>query len=164
MNLKMSEIFLDKKNRNVYYNHRKEKAYLIPDKKVKQYTFFQRRILYALSLAIIITGIFNLDVVWFVSLTLGFYLLMTLVFYTSLLPKLEEIPNYNYQKSVREKKDPSRSIIIVKSILYFIAAGLIGYLIFNKDYDSVSRTIMIGFGIFSAFMGLEGLFELIKKK
>lgn len=164
MDFKMSEIFLDRKNRNIYYNHRKEKAYLIPDKKVKQYTFFQRRILYALSVAIIITGIFKLNVVWFVGLTLAFYLLMTLTFYLSLLPKLEEIPNYNYEKSVREKKDPAKSIIIVKSILYFVAAGLIVYLIFNKDYDQVSRAIMMAFGAFSAFMGLEGLVSLMKRK
>ena len=165
MNLKLPEIFLDKRNRYIYYNHKNDKAFLIPESQFKKYNAFHNRFILAIAIGAVIPLAFELEIVYIPIVALVSYIILELIWRSKLLPRLKEIPNYNYEKShVDFRRKNSKSVDIIKTILYFVAGVLIVYLSFtDPEYEMVEVIIMVLFGIFTLILGIGSFMNLLKR-
>lgn len=163
MDLKLAEFFYDKRKRYVYYNHKTEKAYRVNDKDYKKFNAFHNRFIVALTLGVMLPIVFDLEITFIPIIFIVAYIALDLYFKKSILPKLEEIPNYNYAKSIVEKKKNPIPLDILKTILYIVASVMIIYLTLNDEYEMLESTIMILFGIFSFILGIKSLYDVIKR-
>lgn len=165
MALKLPEIFLDKKNRYIYYNHKEERAFEIPKSEFKKYNAFHNRLIVAIAIGAMIPVLFELKIIYMPIIGILTYGFLELIWRNRLFPRLKEIPNYNYKKSyVQIRRTNSKLVDISKTILYFIAGVIIIYLSFtDPKYESIEVVVMLAFGIFTLLLGLKSIFDLIKR-
>jgi hypothetical protein len=128
--LNMIRVIKDKKGRYIFYDKKKKVGYVIPEKKVTSFFLLSYRHVFLVVIAFFLYT-FNVQYILLVALAIAYILLTELYFKKKLMSQFKKIENIDMNLSASYGK-PTKNIVIVKSFLYVILAGLLVALAIDK--------------------------------
>ena len=162
-------IYQDEKDRNIYYDWITKNAYVISDKNVGKYYFYQNRLVFAI-IAFVLAVNFVLDTTASFILAVAIVVVMEILFRTRFLPSLTQIAKFKPTKTKRSSmidqiaESNDKKKVMLKIFLY-AAFGIL--LIINAYIEHLSQTLLglsIVVGVISIVIALMHIIALTRMK
>lgn len=154
--------FQDKQNRHIYYQPKTKTAYHIKDKDLVKFNAFYHRYFISLAAGAVLWSLTE-NIFAGVILTLLTIYATTKIFHNKILPSTNRLTKYDICTNKKENEQ-SKSIKIVRTIVYFILGFALLYLLIfdNQDYDLLRTILVTFFAILSIYLGSVSFIDSIK--
>ncbi len=123
-----NKVFIDQRNRNIYYNVRHKTAYVIPERNMAAFNFFYKRGFISVLVASGLTMFTKIPVYINVAAAIVLFIVMEILLRKVVLPSYTTIKNYDLRKNRPPLKpnDPrnGRLIGVMLAAIVFIIASL----------------------------------------
>lgn len=157
-------IFYDKDNHPYFYQSKQKTAYFIPEKDLKVAEVVAYRHWIAISVFVVLFSIFPNDIYYPAAVGVLLFVVLEWYYRQRMLTKYKKLSPYHPHLTQKEKDYNSQktSIILLKTIVYLVAAGLLIWTIFDQKNEGVSLAIlvaMVGVCILSAGQNIVLLYK-----
>ena len=151
-----SKVFIDQRNRNIYYNVRQKTAYVIPDRNMSAFNFFHKRGFISVLLTAGLSMFTNIPVYINVAVGLALFVVLEILLKKVVLPSYTTIKNYDLRKNRPPLKpnDPrnGRLIGVMLAAIVFIIASLFFPL------EQYQKLFFVAIGV---YMFIDALYSLM---
>ncbi len=158
-----NQLYQDKGGRHIYLETKTNTARLVPDKEFKKVNAFHQRIPIAIAVGAMVGYLTNNPYygvgIGIIALAVFEYMLRT-----KIIPSLNPLRKYDIEANKPIEREISDRMMYMKVAVYLVAGGLLVYLGIVDSKDQLSQILVIGVGIFSIFLGIKSIFELMGKK
>ena len=123
-----NKVFIDQRNRNIYYNVRHKTAYVIPERNMAAFNFFYKRGFISVLLTAGLSMFTTIPIYINIAVGLTLLIVMELLLRKVVLPSYTAIKNYDIRKNrpPLQQNDPrnGRLIGVMLAAIVFIIASL----------------------------------------
>lgn len=158
--------FLDKDGHPYYYDAKTKTASFIAQKDLKLAEVLAYRPYIAISVAVVLYSFLQGSIAYYIGLAVVLFVLLELTYRRMILNKCKKISPYSSPRNQRQDamNSQKQSLLILKSVGYLAAAGLIVWTILDQKNEGASLAVlmlMIGISLIGAFQNIR---ILIKRK
>ena len=158
--------FLDKDGHPYYYDAKTKTAYFIAQKDLKLAEVLAYRPYIAISAAVVLYSLLQGSIAYYIGLAVVLFALLEWTYRRSILKKCKRVTPYSSPRNQRQDamNSQKQSLLILKSVGYLAAAGLIAWTILDQKNEGASLAVlllMIGISLIGAYQNIN---ILIKRK
>lgn len=159
-----SRIFVDKKNRHIFYIPRTKTTYVIPEEDVRRMTILRSRWVIALAVGIFVY--FVLLPVPLIAIAAGIitYIIFTYLLYKKYLPAYRTIEDYKIDEFEPPKEKMNARQRLVGGIGYLLIAAMLVFSVFYYEYEQTETILIYGLLVVMIVIGVYNIIEYFKVK
>ncbi len=165
-------IYVDKKNRNVYYNKRTKQGFIINEQLESSFkTFSNRYIIGFVTFALVQFLVLENNVSPIIAIVAGLAAFALCEYkYRKVLNTCPMIQNFDFEKatkSIKDLKNVNKNVIILRSVLYLLLSVLLIANIFVSEAikeSAFTSGISLLISLIAAYVGISYLISVFKQK
>lgn len=153
-----NKVFVDKRNRNIYYNVRTKEAHVIPDKNLRGFNIFYKRFFISVLIAVALWIFTDIPEVLSILAGVIVFVGLELILRKVILPSYTTIANYDLTKNRQPLKQNDPQIGKLMGLMLAAIVFIISVLFFKLPNDQMFFLIGVGVYIF-----IDALYSLMDK-
>ncbi len=159
-------IFYDKDNHPYFYQSKSKTAYFIPEKDLKIAEVVAYRHWIALSVAVVLFSIFPNDYYYPLAVGVLLYIVLEWYYRQKMISKYKKLSPYHPHLTQKEKEfnNQKTSVILLKAVIYLIAAGLLAWTIIDQKNEGASLAVLVAMIGVSLLSAIQNIVLLYKKR
>ena len=153
-------------NHPYFYQSKSKTAYFIPEKDLKIAEVVAYRHWIALSVAVVLFSIFPNDYYYPLAVGVLLYIVLEWYYRQKMISKYKKLSPYHPHLTQKEKEfnNQKTSVILLKAVIYLIAAGLLAWTIIDQKNEGASLAVLVAMIGVSLLSAIQNIVLLYKKR
>ncbi len=158
-----NELYQDKAGRHIYLETKTNTPRLVPNSEFKKVNAFHQRVPVAISVGALF-GVITKNYPLGIFMGVLAFVVFEYILRKRIIPSLNILKKYDIQQNRVPAKELTDTMLWIKLFVYLIAGALLVYLGITDSKDQLSQILVVAFGLFSIYLGIRSIFEVIDRK